>query len=184
MPGRWCKLVRLAVGLAALLIGIRLSSSSDAPVTYACTDCANITNTPTVVLTLNGTDQTVAYTLTLNLNNTTSLQGWHLTITSIQFATAGIPTHTLPTTASSITGVTVVCQSGQVCVALPVNTVTQYPITVPAGNSAPTAVTFYGAQSATGIGSFTISVAISIRVLANIYKGAYTSTITLAFASD
>jgi hypothetical protein len=185
MPKCWRGFVSVVFGMFMLVMTSRISAWPGSLTTYACTglDCAGITNTPTVVSTLNGTDQTVSYTLTLDLNNTTNLQGWQLTITSTRFTTASAPTHTLPASASSIAGVTAVCQSGQICAAMPVNIMTGYPIAVPAGNPAPTPVTFYDIQSGSGLGDFTISVMIHIRVPATAYKGDYTSTITLAFIS-
>jgi len=152
--------------------------------TYAIpcgTNCENINNTPTVTLALNGTDQTATYTLAFSLNNAAGL-GWNVTITSTQFTTGTTPSHTLPTTASSITGVTAVCSSGQTCTTMPQNTIT-YPIIMPAGNSAPTPVKFYSTASTTGVGTFDISTTVKVAVLANTYTGTYTSTITLAYVS-
>jgi len=144
-------------------------------------NCENVTNSPTVSLTLNGTDQTVSYTLTFSLNDL-SVLGWNVTITSTQFNTGATPTRTLSTATSSVTGVTAVCTGGQICTTMPQNAVT-YPVAVPAGNTAPTAVKFYNASAASGIGTFDISTTIKITVPANTYSGTYTSTITLAYVS-
>jgi len=159
-----------------------LWSSLGAPVAYAIpcgVNCENITNTPTVAVTLNGVDQTVSYALAFSLNNLSAL-GWNVTVTSTQFATGATPVRTLPTTASSVTGVTAVCTTGQICTALPQNAVI-YPVAVPAGNSAPTPVKLYSDQSNTGIGTFDLSATITVTVPANAYAGTYTSTITLAY---
>jgi len=174
------KLASVVVALTLLF----MSRGSGTSVVYAIPcglNCENITNTPTASVILNGNDQTASYVLTFSLNNTLSLS-WHVSITSTQFATGGTPKRTLPTAASSITGVTAVCATGQICTALPQNTVT-YPLIVPAGNPAPTGVTFYNDQQTTGIGTFDVSTTIHISVPANAYSGTYTSTITLAFAS-
>jgi hypothetical protein len=144
-------------------------------------NCENITNSPSVSVTLNGTNQTVPYTLAFSLNNTNVL-GWNVTITSTQFKTGTIPTRTLPTTASSISNVTAVCTPGQICTGLPQNGVT-YPVAVPAGISAPTPVKFYNTSAASGVGTFDVSTAIKVTVPANAYAGTYTSTITLAYVS-
>lgn len=162
-----------------LVISSWLYLSPATSITLACTDCLSVTNAPTAVLTLKNNDQTVSYTLTLNMNNTSTLTGWHLTITSIQYTNG---THTLPKTASSVTGVTATCSSGQVCIANPQNTTT-YPITIPADNPAPTAVTFFNAQSATGLGTFDLAVTVHVTVPANAYKGNYTSTLIITFVS-
>jgi hypothetical protein len=186
MSQRRHKLVRVVIAIVAmsmLVMSTRLWSSPGVPTAYAIPcgiNCENITNTPSVSLTLNGSDQTVSYTLTFSLNNV-SILGWNVTITSTKFTT-GSPVHTLAPAASSVTGVTAVCTGGQICTTLPQNAVT-YPVAVPAGNLAPPPVKFYNAQSGSGVGTFDISTAINITVPANAYAGTYTSTITLAYVS-
>lgn len=178
------KLVYLIGTLALLLMSTELSSSLGAPVAYAIPcgiNCLNVTNTPTPVVTLNGTDQTVSYALTLSMNTTLN-SGWNVTITSTRFTTTTTPTHTLSATASSISEVTVVCTAGQICLSMPQNTVV-YPVAVPAGSPSPAAVKFYNAQNLSGLGTFDLSATISVTVPANTYAGSYTSTITLAYAS-
>jgi len=112
---------------------------------------------------------------------TGSGNGWNLTITSTQFSTGGGTPKTLSTTASTITGVTAVCVAGSTC-ADPTNGIT-YPVTVPAGATAPTAVKFYNAATNSGMGKFTITPTVSIAIPANTFAGTYTSTITLAAVS-
>ncbi len=178
------KLVCVVVALAMLVMSTELWLSLGMSVAYAIPcgiNCLNVTNTPTAVVTLNGTDQTVSYTLTLSVNTTLNL-GWNVTITSTQFTTGTTPKRSLPTTASSVTGVTAVCTAGQTCLTMPQNSVT-YPVAVPAGNPAPTAVKFYNAQALTGLGTFDLSTTIKVAVPANAYAGNYTSTITLAYVS-
>lgn len=177
-------LKRVVVSMMLLIISTVLWSSMGASVAYALpcgVNCENTTNSPSVSLTLNGSDQTVSYTMTFSLNNINAL-GWNVTITSRQFATGTTPAHTLATTASSITGVTAVCSPGQVCTSLPHNAVT-YPIVVPADNPAPNPVKFYNAQNLSGIGTFDLSTTITVTVPANAYAGTYTSTLTLAYVS-
>ena len=138
--------------------------------------------TPAPSATLNGTDQTVTYTLTITLNDATgSGTGWNLTITSTTFTTGGGSPHTLSTTASSITGVTSACVASTTCMN-PTNAIT-YPMTVPAAASAPTAVKFFNAAANSGLGKFTITPTVAISLPADIYAGTYTSTITLAIVS-
>ncbi len=138
--------------------------------------------TPTPSVTLNGTDQTVTYTLAITATDATdSGTGWNLTITSTQFSTGGGTPKTLSTTASTITGVTSVCVGGSTCTN-PTNSV-PYPLTVPAGSTAPTAVEFFNAAVNSGMGKFTVTPTIKVAVPANAYAGTYTSTITLAYVS-
>ena len=175
---------RVVAYMVLLVISTALWSSMGASVAYALpcgVNCENTTNSPSVSLTLNGSDQTVSYTMTFSLNNINTF-GWNVTITSTQFATGATPVHTLATTASSITGVTAVCSPGQVCTSLPQNVVT-YPVAVPADNPAPGPVKFYDAQNLSGVGTFDISTTIVVTVPANAYAGTYTSTLTLAYVS-
>ncbi|GAC1347576.1 MAG: hypothetical protein NVSMB27_13290 [Ktedonobacteraceae bacterium] len=178
------RLVIIVVALIILVTNAELWPLRGTPVAYAIPcglDCENINNSPSISLTLNGTDQTATYTLAMSVNNTLNL-GWNVTITSTQFATGSTPTYTLSTAASSTTGVAAVCTSGQTCTTMPQNTVT-YPVAVPAGNLAPTAIKFYNAQATSGIGTFDLSTTINVTVPANTYAGTYTSTITVAYAS-
>ncbi len=174
----------MVVVMLLLITSTWLWSSQSPPGAYAIscgTNCENVTNTPTVTTMLNGSDQTLSYTLAFSLNNTAGL-GWNVTITSTQFTTGTTPTRTLPTNISAITGVTAVCSAGQTCTTMPTNTVV-YPVSVPAGNPAPTPIKFYNAASATGVGTFDISTATNVTIPANAYAGTYKSTITLAYVS-
>ncbi len=142
-------------------------------VSWSCAIASNLTITskPAVALTLNGKDQTVSYKLTFAINNT-ALQGWHVTITSLKFASN---THILSSTASYVSDVTAGCTSGS-CAA-PNNQVT-YPIPIPASNAPPPPVTFYNSVgSGSGIGTFTVTATINIVVPGNAYAGTYTGTI-------
>lgn len=145
------------------------------------TNCENVTNTPTTSISLNGTDQIVDYTLGLSVNSIPNL-GWRVTITSTTFQTGTTPSHTLPTTSSSIINTTAVCRSGELCTTMPNNTVS-YPVAVPTDNPAPTAVRFYNATALSGIGTFDLSATVRIAIPANVYAGTYTSTYTLAYIS-
>lgn len=136
---------------------------------------------PTFSATLNGTDQTPTYTLPMTVEDSTgSGSGWNTTITSTEFTTGGATPRTLSTTASSMTGVTSECAEGT-CTD-PTNAVT-YPLTVPAGAEAPTAVKFFNAAEETGMGKFTVTPTVGVSIPANTYAGTYTSTVTLASVS-
>ena len=142
---------------------------------------ACITNTPTASVTLNGLDQTASYNLLFTLNNLTP-GPWHVTITSTQFTGGG---HTLPSTASSVTGVSIVPNcTGPTC---PQNAITYtVPVPVPAGATPPSAVEFYNnspGSSSHGQGTFNIQATIQVIVPANAYAVNYASTITIAFVS-
>jgi hypothetical protein len=136
------------------------------------------TAVPTFSATLDGTDQTPTYTLPITVSDTrngANANGWNLTITSTQFKTA--TSNTLPTTASTITGVNVTCPGGG-CTN-PTNSINP-PVAVPAAAVAPTAVKFYNAANNTGKGTFTVTPTVQVTVPANTFIGSYASTITLA----
>ncbi|TML04450.1 MAG: hypothetical protein E6G36_06155 [Actinobacteria bacterium] len=136
---------------------------------------------PSVSATLNGTDQTPTYTMGLSANDETgSGTGWNLTVTSTSFSTGGGSPHTLPTNTSAITAITASCAQGT-CTN-PTNSVS-YPLGVPAGGSAPTAVKFFNAAADSGMGDFTVTPTVRVTILANAYAGTYTSTVTLAVVS-
>jgi hypothetical protein len=181
---------RRRVGRAAAL-GV-LAALAAAPAAYGAT--APVTGTissgplslatsaaPSFATTLDGTDQTVGYTLPLSaLDATGSGSGWNVTITSTQLTTGGGAPRTLPATASAVSGVVAGCAATS-CTA-PTNGVT-YPLTVPAGAVAPTAVKLYNAAADSGLGSFTVTPSVQVTVPGNAYAGIYTSTVTLAIAS-
>ena len=134
--------------------------------------------TPTFSANLDLGDATPTYTAALNVQDTRGTGvGWNTTITSTQFTTGGATPQTLATNASSLTGVTSACASGT-CTN-PTNAVS-YPIAVPAGATAPTAVKFFNAAANTGMGKFTATPTIGVFVPQNSFSGAYTSTLTLA----
>jgi putative surface cell wall-binding protein len=131
-------------------------------------------------ITLDGTDQTATYTLPLSITDARGNgSGWNATITSTTFdAGSG---HTLATSASSVSGVTSSCVAGGSCTA-PTNAIT-YPLTVPAGATAPAAVKVFNAAANTGMGRFTITPTIGVAVPGNSFAGTYTSTVTVAVVS-
>jgi hypothetical protein len=136
---------------------------------------------PTFSANLASGDSTPTYTLPLTAVDTTgSGAGWNLTITSTQFTTGGGTPHTLATNASTITGVTSACASGT-CTN-PTNAVT-YPVSVPAGATAPTAVKLFNAAASTGLGSFTVTPTVGVFVPATSFAGSYSSTLTVAIVS-
>lgn len=130
-------------------------------------------------ITLNGTAQTITDTVGIDLKDFRGTgDGWHLEVTSTTFTNAG--GKTLPNTALTITGVSSVCD-GTTCTD-PTNSNT-YAITVPADTVAPTAVEFFEAAAATGLGDFTITPAFELMTPATTYAGTYNSTITLTVAN-
>ena len=129
---------------------------------------------PSFSFTLTGATGTITSQYLFKVNDTTlSGVGWHVTITSTQFTASG--GKTLPTTATTITGVSAACTAGQICV-VPTNGVSSYPITVPAATTAPAAITYFSANGGTGTGDVTITATFSLSIPPGTAAGTYTST--------
>lgn len=177
-----------AFGLSLVLVAGALAAGAMADTglvtgTVAAGTLSEVTAAaPTFSVSLDGTDQTASYTLPITLTDSrgTGL-GWNMTITSTQFTTGGASPNTLPTSASTITAVSSSCKPGSTCTN-PTNSVT-YPLGLPSGATAPTAVKLMNAALLTGLGKFTVTPTVSVSVPANSFAGTYTSTITLAVVS-
>lgn len=108
-PIRLAQAIVLA-GVAAL-IAVPTVFADDAPATANVTGGSlseSTSSTPSVSVTLNGTNQVPTYTMDIATNDQTgSGSGWNLTITSTRFETAG--GKFFANTASQVTGVTAAC---------------------------------------------------------------------------
>lgn len=163
--------------LASLALGACLVAAPTALAGFSLTTAA----APTLSVTLDGSNQTGSFTMDLTVDNSGAggtTAGWHLTVTSTQYATGG--GSTLPAAASSMTAVAVACAVGP-CTD-PVNSV-GYPLAVPAGSPAPAPDTFFSTPANTGIGTFVVTPTIEVSIPGNAYAGTYTSTLTLALAA-
>jgi hypothetical protein len=143
-----------------------------------CTGGSLTLTTPTSVsfsnVTLSGTDQTATVTGVFTPNDqTNSNAGWNLDGTSTTFTNGA--SKTLATTATSVTAASPAAAS-QNC-SLPTNSVT-YPVTLPAGTTAPPAVKLYDATANTGAGPTNVTLTFKLTLPANTYNGTYTSTWT------
>lgn len=131
-------------------------------------------------VTIDGTDQSVAYTVPLSITDARGNgSGWNATITSTSFNDGS--GHSLATSASSVSAVSVACVAGGSCTS-PTNAVT-YALGVPAGSTAPSAVKLFSAASTTGMGRFTVTPTVNVNIPGNVYAGTYSSTVTVAVAS-
>jgi hypothetical protein len=130
-------------------------------------------------VTMNGTNQTVTATLALTPSDLTgSGSGWNVTGTSTTFTNGS--SKTLSTTATSVTAAATPTAGGN-CV-VPTNSIA-YPLTLPAGTTAPTAVKLYNAAAGTGKGPANVNLTTQLSVPANAYNGTYSSTWTIAIVS-
>ena len=178
------RLTILAVlALAALALSVAAVAgtvTATATVTGAGSLSLSHGATASISDTLDGSDQTVNYTLPLTMVDARGVgTGWNLTITSTTFNDG--TSHTLATTASSIASVTSTCVGGGTCTN-PTNSTT-YPTTVPAAATAPAAVKFFNSALNTGMGRFTVTPSVNVTIPGNAYAGAYTSTLTVAAVS-
>jgi hypothetical protein len=167
----------LALVLAAVAVAGTVTTT--ATVTGAGSLSLSNGTTASISDTLDGSDQTVNYTLPLTMNDLRgSGAGWNLTMTSTTFNDG---THTLATGASSLASATSSCTAGGTCTN-PTNSVS-YPLTVPAGATAPTAVKVFNAAANTGMGRFTVTPSINVSIPGNSFAGSYASTLTIAAVS-
>ena len=167
----------LALVLAAVAVAGTVTAT--ATVTGAGSLSLSHGTAASVTDTLDGTDQTVNYTLPLTMNDLRGTgAGWNLTMTSTAFSNGS---QTLATNASSIASATSSCTAGGTCTN-PTNSIS-YPLTIPAAATAPAAVKVFNAAANTGMGRFTITPSINVSIPGNSYAGSYTSTLTIAAVS-
>jgi hypothetical protein len=175
--------VVLGLGIAALVLAaVALAGTVTATATVTGAGAMSLTSAATATMSdsLDGTDQAVVWTLPLTVVDARgSGAGWNLTVTSTTFNDGA--SHTLSAGASQVTAVSSSCNAGGSC-SSPTDTIT-YPMTAPAGATAPTAVKLFNAAAASGMGRFTVTPSITTTIPGNAYAGSYTSTWTVAAVS-
>lgn len=173
----------IGIGLAALiLVSAAIAGTITATATVTGAGSLALSNGATASMsdTLDGTDQTVSYTVPLTLTDARGTgAGWNLTLTSTTFNDGA--THTLSTSASTIASVAMTCVAGGTCTNA-TNAIT-YPVTIPAAASAPAAVKVFNSAATTGLGRFTITPTVNVAIPGNSYAGSYSSTLTVAAVS-
>ena len=165
-----------ALCLAALTVTAAAVASTLAPtahVTGAGGVSMSMPADPSFNDTLDGTDQTVAYSAILGVTDARGNgAGWNLQISSTTFSDGS--GHTLA--AGAVTAVAAACIGGSSCTAA-TNAIT-YPLTVTG-----TAAKFYNAATSTGMGKVNVTPTVDVTIPGNAYAGTYTSTVTLAAVS-
>jgi WxL domain surface cell wall-binding len=162
-----------AVGASGTILGYSLGCNSSGGLSFTPPTSFSWPSTA-----LTGRDQSIATPLSLSPNDQTgSGAGWNLTATSTTFTSSG---HALPTNSASITAAAAAAASGT-C-SLPTNQIS-YPVTVPAGTTAPAAVKVFDAAAGSGAGPVNVSLTAALNVPGNARIGTYTSTWTLTLAS-
>jgi hypothetical protein len=128
-------------------------------------------------LTLSGATNVASYTAPLVVSLPGLLSsGFSISMTASTFTTTTGPVQTLPSTASSVTGVACSGLLG-LCTTI-INTV-GYPKTLTAGT--PTMI--YSVAAALSAGQVTLTPTIQISVPGSAYAGTYASTLTITSAS-
>jgi WxL domain surface cell wall-binding len=131
-------------------------------------------------VSLTGRDLVSTATQTFDVGDATgSGAGWNITATSTTF-TAGF--HSLLPTAATVQAVpTMGCDSGASCT-VATNAV-NYPYTLPAGATAPTATKIFSAAANTGLGNQIVTLVLTLAIPANTFAGNYSSTWTYTLVS-
>ena len=183
---------RTVIGGAALAAVALLALPATAMAGQDVPGTANITlggltmTTPVAVGftgVLTGVDQVVNTAQALDIVDARgSGAGWNVTLTSTQFVTATVPVKSLPTAASSDVSVISGCDVGVTCT-LGDNTLVTYPIAIPAGATAPTAIKIQTAAVNSGLGGQTWTHTMALALAGNTKVGAYTSTWTYSLTS-
>ncbi|WP_126582278.1 hypothetical protein [Tengunoibacter tsumagoiensis] len=175
----------LSIGFVLTLFALIVSVQpvfADGPLVTGAIIAGLLTEVAPVAEAFTGSPgSTATYTIPITVSDLTGgSSGWKLSITSTTFATA-VGGNTLPTTASTITGVTATCTVlGSCSLNTPTNTVSTLPA-VPAGTTPPTPVVFFDTTTARGIFTVTPTIAVAIPSTANL--GTYLSTVTLSIAT-
>ncbi len=185
-----CQYRQSALCMLLIITGLLLPATSmpalaDSPVIHGTISAGSLSGTISSSYSFSGN---IGRTATLNMpfavsDLTGSGSGWNLTITSTQFATAG-NTHTLPKTASTITGISAVCITVDTCSQTSLVSRVTLPIPIPAGVIPPTAIQFFGTATNTGMGMYMLTPAISVVIPTGALAGTYTTIFTVTISSS
>jgi hypothetical protein len=131
----------------------------------------NLPANPSITDTLDGTDQTVAYTPVLGLVDARGGgAGWNLQISATTFSDGF--GHTLAP--GQVASVASACHAASTCTAASSSGIT-YPLTVNG-----TAAKFFNAAVNSGLGKVDVTPTVNVVIPGNAFAGTYTSTVTLA----
>ena len=129
--------------------------------------------------TLTGANQTALASQLVNVVDSTGTgAGWNVTLTSTTFVSGG---NSLPNNSVTDTAAAGACAAGVTCT-LATNSVA-YPLTVPAGTTAPTAIKILNAAVNTGMGGQDWTHSMSLGLLGSVQAGTYDSTWTYSLVS-
>lgn len=177
-----CFVLLLAMILGGSAIAYADSGTAKVAVKGGGLSEANATNQ--VNLQLRKKTRLASYALPITVTDARgSGGGWKLSITSTLFVfnDRDRDKDMLPSNASHITGVSVLCSAHATCTN-PINSIS-YPLLVPSGSTLPPAVKFFNAAVGSGLGKFNLTMMVSVTIPAITEPGIYTSTIILAIAN-
>lgn len=167
--------------LAMTIGGTAIAAFADSGGATAAVKVGQLTETGTfgesVTTTLDGTNQTLPYTLPVQVKDATgSGAGWNLQIsgTSLSDGVTGHPALTQQVSAASAS-----CVSGNHCTnATSSTSPPTYPVVI-----GTTAQKFFSADVNSGLGILSVSTTVQVLVLGDTYAGTYTTALTLAITS-
>jgi len=155
----------LATGGTATITGGTLAMTAPATVGFSAT--------------LTGAAQNVTAAQAVDvLDNTGTGNGWNVTLTSTTFTSGS---NTLDNASTTDTAASGACDTVSACTLA--TSAPTYPITVPAGTTAPTAVKLFNAAANTGMAGQTWTNTMSLALPASVHAGSYTSTWTYSLVS-
>ena len=184
MKGRIAKVaLTMTGGLLIAAVPVSSAFASGTAGTATLTGGTLSMNAPTTVgfgATLNGTAQNVNSPQAIDvLDNTGSGTGWNVTLTSTTWTSGGNTLSVTGTTDSAASGA---CDVVSACT-LATNTAITYPVVVPAGSTAPTAIKVQDALDNSGIAPQTWTHTMVLAIPAAARSGVYSSTWTYSLVS-
>lgn len=164
--------------LAMTVGGATVGAFADSGGATASVKAGTLTETGTfgesVTATLDGTDQTVPYTLPIQLKDASgSGAGWNLQVSATALSD-GVTGHSALT--QQVSAASSSCVSGNHCTNA--TNSSSYPVVIGS-----TAQKFFSANPNTGMGILSVSTTVQVLVLGDTYAGTYTTTVTLAVVS-
>ncbi|HET9920331.1 MAG TPA: WxL domain-containing protein [Ktedonobacteraceae bacterium] len=166
--------------LAMTIGGATIGAFADSGGATATVHAGQLTEAGTfgesVSTTLDGTDQTLSYTLPVQLKDATgSGSGWNLQISATALSD-GVNGHSALT--QQVSAASASCVSGNHCTGATSATPPSYPLVLSS-----TAQKFFSADANSGMGILNVSTSLQVLVPGNTYAGTYTTTLTLAVVS-
>jgi hypothetical protein len=178
---------KAAMLLAMLIVVFTLAGTvtpafADSPVVNGTITSGSLSESAGATYSFTGTPgSTITYTMPFTANDLTGAHvGWKLSITSTTLTgSAG----TLPNNASTILGTTASCSVNGTCSDATLTNSITGAVPLPAASTAPSAVQFFGTNTNTGAGTYTVTPTISVVLPGGLAAGGLSSVVTLTIAA-